>query len=113
MNQQKQSFSQLLDDLDAGIFDQKVTAAVAEAALGVVTTGKKGKVVITLDIKRIGDSNQVEMTHGLRYIKPTNKGKVTEEDTTATPLHVSARGHLSLFPATQQSLNFAAAGQEE
>ncbi len=106
MNQQKQSFSELLDDLDAGIFEQKITTALAEAALGVVTTGKKGKVVITLDLKRIGDSNQVELMHGLRYIKPTGKGKVTEEDNTATPLHVGTRGHLSLFPATQQSLDF-------
>jgi hypothetical protein len=106
VNQQRQSFSQLLDDLDAGIFEQKVTTALAEAALGVVNTGKRGKVVITLDIKRIGDSNQVELSHGLRYVKPTGKGKVTEEDNTATPLHVSSRGHLSLFPmAQQQSLD--------
>ena len=106
MNQQKQSFSQLLDDLDAGIFEQKVTTALAEAALGVVNTGKKDKVVITLDLKRIGDSNQIELTHGLRYVKPTGKGKVTEEDNTATPLHVGKRGHLSLFPmAQQQSLD--------
>lgn len=106
MNQKTQMFSQLVGDLDAGIFEQKVTTAVAEAALGVVTTGKKGRVVLTLDIKRIGDSNQVELTHGLRYVKPTNKGKVTEEDTTATPLHVGPRGHLTLFPVSQQSLPF-------
>lgn len=109
MNQNTQMFSQLVGDLDAGIFEQKVTTAVAEAALGVVTTGKKGRVVLTFDIKRIGDSNQVELTHGLRYVKPTNKGKVTEEDTTATPLHVGPRGHLTLFPASQQSLSFATA----
>lgn len=108
MNQhQQQSVSDLIDDLDAGVFAQKVTTAIAEAALGVVSTGKKGKVVITFDLARIGDANQVQLTHGLRYIKPTNKGKVTEEDTTCTPLHVGSRGHLTLFPASQQSLDFA------
>lgn len=107
MNQKQQSFSTLVDDLDAGVFAQKVTAALAEAALGVAHTGKKGKVVLTFDLARIGDANQVQLTHGLRYIKPTNKGKVTEEDTTSTPLHVGPRGHLTLFPESQPQL-FAA-----
>ena len=113
MKQQTQSVSELLDDLDAGVFAQKVTTAIAEAALGVVHTGKKGKVVIAFDMARIGDANQVQLTHSLRYIKPTNKGKVTEEDTTSTPLHVGPRGHLTLFPASQQSLDFAAPSAQE
>lgn len=108
-----QSVSDLLEDLDAGIYSQKVTTAIAEAALGVAHTGKKGKVVLTFDIARIGDSNQVTLTHGLKYVKPTSKGKVTEEDTTSTPLHVGPRGHLTLFPATQQSLDFAGMGKAE
>jgi hypothetical protein len=105
--QKPQSVSELLEDLDAGVFAQKVTTAVAEAALGVVHTGKKGKVVLTFDLARIGDANQVQLTHGLKYVKPTSKGKVIEEDTTSTPLHVGPRGHLTLFPASQQSLDFA------
>lgn len=113
MNQQRTQFSELLNDLDAGVFDQKVTAAVAEAALGVVSTGKKGKVVITLDLKRIGDSNQIELSHALRYVKPTTKGKVTEEDSTATPLHVGPRGDLSLFPVAQQQLAFGETSKQE
>ena len=108
MNQPSQSVTDLLPDLDAGIFDRKASAALAEAALGVVSTGKKGKVVMTFDLVRIGDTNQVQCTHSLRYIKPTAKGRVTEEDATSTPLHVGPRGHLSLFPATQQTLDFAA-----
>lgn len=102
-----QSVSELLPDLDAGIFDRKVSTALAEASLGVVTTGKKGKVVLTFDLERIGDGNQVQCKHSLRYVKPTAKGRVTEEDSTSTPLHVGPRGHLSLFPMAQQQLAFA------
>lgn len=108
MNQsQQQSISTLIDDLDAGVFAQKVTTAIAQAALGVVSTGKKGKVTITFDLARIGESNQVQVAHGLKYVKPTAKGKVMEEDTTSTPLHVGPRGHLTLFPESQQALDFA------
>lgn len=107
MQDNTQPVTELLDDLDAGIFVQKVTTALAEAALGVIHTGKKGKVVLTFDLSRIGDSNQVNLQHSLKYVKPTNKGKVIEEDTTCTPLHVGPRGHLSLFPATQGALDFA------
>lgn len=110
---QQQSVSDLIDDLDAGVFAQKVTAAIAEAALGVVSTGKKGKVTLTFDLARIGDANQVQLTHGLKYVKPTSKGRVMEEDTTSTPLHVGPRGHLTLFPANQTSLDFASTSKAE
>ena len=112
MDNNAQPVSELLDDLDAGVFAQKVTTALAEAALGVVHTGRKGKVVLTFDLSRIGDSNQVNLQHGLKYVKPTNKGRVIEEDTTSTPLHVGPRGHLSLFPATQGSLEFGRQREE-
>lgn len=94
----------LLNDLDAGLFAERLSAALRDTALGVVTTGKKGKVTITLDLARIGDSNQVTAVHGIKYARPTTKGKVVEEATTSTPLHVGRGGALSLFPETQASL---------
>lgn len=94
----------LFHDLDAGIFAQRLDAAMRDTALGVVTTGKKGKVTIVLDLERIGDSSQVTCTHAIKYAKPTAKGKATEEAITKTPLHVGTGGVLSLFPESQTDM---------
>lgn len=101
---QPTEFSALLEDLDAGVFNQKVSTALADVALGTVETGKDGKVTITLEIKRIGESNQVQVSHQVKSVRPTKRGRVTEENTTATPLHVGPRGALNLFPESQQRL---------
>ena len=94
----------LFNDLDAGIFVERLSAAMRDTALGVVTTGKKGKVTITLDLERIGDSSQVTCKHQVKYAKPTTKGRVLEEATTSTPLHVGRGGVLSLFPESQTDM---------
>lgn len=94
----------MLGELDAGVFEQKLGRALSEVAMGVVTTGKKGKVVVTLDMAQIANSNQVNLTHSLKYVKPTGNGRVTEENATATPMHVGTGGKLTLFPDTQERL---------
>lgn len=96
--------TQLFADLDAGIFVDRLSAALGDTALGVVNTGKKGKVVITLDLERIGDSSQVKCSHQIKYSRPTAKGKASEEATTSTPLHVGVNGVLSLFPESQTQM---------
>jgi len=116
MNQpiQTTNLEHLLGDLDGGVFAQKIATALSDAALAVAHTGKTGSVTVTFAMKRIGDSSQVQVDHKLAYSKPTAKGKVTEENTTSTPLYVGARGALTLIPDTQQRL-FAerGAGAEE
>lgn len=104
MKQENQAFGELVGEFDAGVFEEKITRALREAAQGVIATRKKGKVAITFDLKVIGDSNQVDVTHRLTYMKPTSKGRVTEDNTTSTPMHVGRNGALSIFPDTQQSL---------
>lgn len=101
---QTTNLEQLLGDLDGGVFAQKIATALSDAALAVAHTGKKGDVSVTFSMKRIGDSNQVEIAHTLKYTRPTSKGKVTEENTTSTPLYVGSRGALTLIPDTQQKL---------
>lgn len=98
------AFSEMLPDLDAGVFEEKINRALADVALGVVTTGKTGKVTIELDLKQIASSNQVNVSHRLKYTRPTANGKLAEENTTATPMHVGVNGKLSLFPETQEKL---------
>lgn len=100
-------FIETLGELDAGVFSAKLSRAVADVALGVMTNGdkgKKGKVTITLDIARIGESSQVQIAHTLAYSKPTKRGKSSEEDTTQTALYVGRGGHLSIVPHNQAQL---------
>lgn len=100
-------FAELLPDLDAGVFTEKVGRALSDAAAGVVQTGKAGKVTITLDLKQIADSRQVDVAHKLAYVVPTAKGKRSEENTTKTPLYVGRGGKLTLFPENQGKFDFS------
>ena len=101
----------LITDLDAGVFAQRLSAAMRDTATGVCHTGKKGRVTVTFDLARIGDSSQVQCTHQIKYARPTDKGKATEEHTTSTPLHVLKSGLLSLFPEKQDDM-FRQAGAD-
>jgi hypothetical protein len=92
--------AELFDQLDAGIFRQKVAKAFADVALGVAIHGKKGRVLLTFDFARIGESTQVEMIHKVHFSKPTERGKVIEENTTSTPLHVGMGGALTVLETT-------------
>lgn len=91
----------LLEDLDAGIFESKLAKALSDTAMAVVTQGKAGKVTVQFDLKQISNSQQVTVAHKLSYTHPTPKGKISEENTTETPMHVGRGGVLSLFPEEQ------------
>lgn len=104
MAEHQTDVAELLGDLEAGVFIQRLTAAITDTALGVVATGKKGDVTITLSLKRISTSNQVECTHTVKYRRPKNNGTVTEDATESTPLYVGVGGKLSLFPESQPDL---------
>lgn len=104
MNDQLYDFTETLNDLDAGIFSQKLGAAIQKVALGVVETDKEGEVVITLKMKRIGDSHQVKCDHTLKFTAPTRRGKLIEHDKTTTPLHVGRGGRLTIMPEQQTDM---------
>lgn len=94
----------LLQELDAGVFAQKLARALADVALGVVTTGKKGRVTIQFAVDPIGTSTQVNVGHKLVYIKPTGNGRVIEENATSTAVYVGAGGKLTILPDTQTDM---------
>lgn len=104
MAQQTPHFGQTLEELDAGVLLHKLSRAAADVALGVIEHGKKGKITLTLDFDRIGESSQVNVSHKISYQKPTRRGKATEEDTTVTPMHVNKHGHLSVAPDYQADI---------
>lgn len=104
MNEQQYDFSETLADLDAGVFLQQVSAAIKEVALGVVEHDKKGKVTLTFDLKRIGESHQVNLAHSIDFIRPTRRGVKRENAKTSTVMHVGRAGNLSIMPESQTDM---------
>ncbi|MCC5809906.1 MAG: hypothetical protein JJU06_05985 [Ectothiorhodospiraceae bacterium] len=106
MNRPKLDFPALLGDLDAGVFLDKVTRAIQEAAIATGVHGDKGKqgsVTLKFDFARHGDS-QSHMTcvHKITTTKPEPKGKTTTENTTETPLYLNRHGIPSVLPESEQ-----------
>lgn len=98
-----------LGELDAGVFMNKIAAALNTTALGVLNNGTKGKVVLTFDIERMGNSVEekrvkIKHKHKLNYITPTPRGKASEEDTTETPMWVNKGGKLTILQEDQGQL---------
>jgi hypothetical protein len=96
-----------LAEMDAGVFIAKVSRALADTALAVIEhddSRKKGKVTLEFEFERIANSAQVNISHTLKMARPTRRGRATEQDTTATPFYVGARGRLSVMPFAQTDL---------
>lgn len=96
-----------LGELDAGIFMNKIAAALNTTALGVLNNGNKGKVVLTFDLDRMSNSTEekrVMIKHKLQYSCPTPRGKTSEEDTTETPMYVNRGGKLTIMQEDQGQL---------
>ena len=103
-NHRDTDVTQFVADLDGGVFMQKLGRAISEVAGGVVDNNDKGAIDIRLNFKRIGQSYQVNIGHTLKYTVPTLRGKIMEEDTTETPMHVNTGGRVSIFPENQHQL---------
>lgn len=82
-----------IGELDGGVFETKIGAVLSEVASGVMNTKTKGKVSLNLKIK-----------HKLSYVRPTNRGKISEEDTTETPMYVNRGGRLTILQEDQGQL---------
>lgn len=98
-----------LKELDAGVYVEKLSRALRDAALGVVQygdNGVKGKVTLDFTMTRIGESNQLEIAHKITQSIPTPRGKKGEENTTRTPVFVAGNGAMSIMPDTQTGFEF-------
>jgi len=84
------------DNLNAGVFSEQIGRALSDVAAGVVEYGKKGKVIIALELAPIGESNQVKITHKLDYAQPTKRGSKREDTALDTPMYVTPNG-IELF----------------
>lgn len=102
--------TQFISDLDGTVFMQKLSIALSEVAAGVVDNDKPGKVQITFDMTRLGDSYQVMVNHKILTVIPTRRGKRGEDDTTKTPMHVGEGGRVSLLQEDQLQM-FTSTGE--
>lgn len=91
---------QFIADLDGAKFAAKIGAAIREAANAALETNKRSAVTMSLSFDRIGNSRQVMIEHKLTFTTPTLRGKVSEDDTTETPMYVQTDGSVGLFPDT-------------
>lgn len=105
---QDTNFADLVGEFNAGVFEQQVNRALSDVAANVCETGKKGEVTLSFKVQRIGDSNQVNVTHKIKSLVPKQRGRVVEEHETSTPLHVGRGGTLSIFPNQQTSMELGA-----
>ena len=85
-----------IQSLNAGVFADQLGRALSDVAAGCIDHGKEGQVIITLKLKQIAQSNQVNVTHKLDYVQPTKRGKKREDTTLDTPMFVTPDG-LQLF----------------
>ncbi|MPW31843.1 hypothetical protein F9L16_23030 [Agarivorans sp. B2Z047] len=88
-----------ISELGAGIFKEKLAHILSQSAMGTILHGdkaKKGKVSIDFTFKRVGDNDQVIISHKLSHITPTKRGKQSEEDVTETPMFVGKGGVLTI-----------------
>jgi hypothetical protein len=109
MNAETGTLLQMLPDLSGGRFLEKADSAMQAAASAAIQNGKAARVTLEFTMTRIGESNQVTLTHAVQFKVPTLRGTRTETDSTQTPLHVGASGRLTLLPDTQCAFNFDAA----
>jgi hypothetical protein len=93
-----------IDELDAGVFAEKLSQMLSDAAGATIDHGRKSKVIIELTMEQIASSHQVNVTHVLKYERPTGKGDIRERNKTATPMYVGSRGALSFFPENQSQM---------
>lgn len=94
---------EFIEALDGGVFEEKISRILSDVAGAVIDHNDKGQVILQLDLKRIGESDQVQIDHAIKYKRPTSKGHVSEVNTTTTPMYVGARGTLSFLPENKDT----------
>ncbi|WP_039913126.1 hypothetical protein [Cellvibrio mixtus] len=90
-----------LGDLDGGVFEEKLSHILSQVAGAVCDHGRKGKITLEFELKQIGNGHQVTVDHKVKYVRPTKRGSVQEDEQTSTPMHVGKGGAMSFFPENQ------------
>lgn len=92
--------TKVIPQMDAGIFEQKINAAMASAALAALEHEKSASITLKFTFERLG-AGQVNVKHQIQTSNPIKRGKTTREEQTETAFHVAPNGALDFFPHSQ------------
>ena len=97
-----------LDDFNGGLFVQKINAALTEAALSAIQTGKMSVVEIKISMVQIEGINQVAIAPFLKKTIPHARGDTTDRSSDKrVPMFVHSNGQLSPFTEDQMGFEFS------
>lgn len=101
------SFVDILTALQGGILERSLTYAMAETAMAVsehADGAQKGKVTLTLELKRGKGPFQLVLDHRLAFAHPTARGTKSETSRDHADVFVNALGALTVTPDAQKKL---------
>lgn len=98
---------QFIEDLEAGVFMERVGHVLSKVAANVLDLEKVGEVTIKLKLKHMGARDQIMVEHDLSYKRPMMNGTMTENITGKTPQYVGTGGAMTLYPEKQEDAFFA------
>lgn len=95
---------QVFEELGAGVFEEKIAYALSDVCSAVVREDKVGEITIKLKVKRVGSTDQVNISHELGYKRPKKRGSIAETDSQETVMYVNEEGNITQFPENQTDM---------
>lgn len=96
---------EFLSNLEGGVLQEALGHIVSDVAFAVRHNDSriKGRVNISLSFEKLND-DQVMVTHKVEFKKPTNKGSISEDRESQTPMFVNKGGELTVFRKDQEDM---------
>jgi hypothetical protein len=94
---------QFIGDLDGGQLEEKFSKVISLVAGAVMDHGTAGEITIKFKIKKLSEQ-QVMVEHDLHYVRPTMRGKQSENETNKTPMFVGEKAKVTFLPEHQNTM---------
>lgn len=96
--------TEILEDLDGGTLSEKLSRALGAVALMAVENERSGELQLTLKVKPLRGSQQVQISHKIRSEHPKRNGSRIETDENVTLMYVGPRGVMTINPPDQTDM---------
>jgi hypothetical protein len=104
--------AQFIEDLDGGQFEADLGKILTAVGIAACDHDGPGEITIKLKMKRIGQSNQVNINHRITYSAPTSRGQQSESTGGETAMYVSATQGMTFFPSRENQGSLIGKGGE-
>ena len=94
---------QFIGDLDGGQLEEKFSKVISLVAGAVMDHGTAGEITIKFKIKKLSEQ-QVMVEHDLHFMRPTQRGKQSENETNKTPMFVGEKAKVTFLPEHQNTM---------